>query len=51
MRRMRRGRSKGENYKIAVPVVSLPVPAVVGTQISGLRDFVIGSPLPKGALT
>lgn len=41
----------GVTYKIAVPVVSLPVPAVVGIQINGLSGFVIGRPLPKGALT
>ena len=38
-------------YKIAVPVVSLPVPAVVGTQISGFRGLSIGSPFPSGAFT
>lgn len=36
--------------RIAVPVVSEPVPAVVGTAISGLRACVIGKPLPIGAL-
>ena len=36
---------------IAVPVVSDPVPAVVGTAMSGYRGFVIGRPLPSGALT
>lgn len=40
-----------DTHKIAVPVVSLPVPAVVGMQINGLNDFVIGRPLPRGALT
>ena len=37
--------------KIAVPVVSDPVPAVVGTAIKGLRGFVMGFPAPRGALT
>jgi hypothetical protein len=37
--------------KIAVPVVSDPVPAVVGTATSGFKGFVIGRPLPRGALT
>ncbi|KAF7174493.1 hypothetical protein CNMCM6106_008935 [Aspergillus hiratsukae] len=37
--------------KMAVPVVSEPVPAVVGTATSGRRAFVTGSPLPRGALT
>ena len=37
--------------KIAVPVVSEPVPAVVGMQIRGLRGLSMGSPLPRGALT
>lgn len=37
--------------KIAVPVVSEPVPAVVGTAIRGERAFVMGLPLPSGALT
>ena len=36
---------------IAVPVVSDPVPAVVGTATSGKRAFVIGRPFPSGALT
>lgn len=36
--------------KIAVPVVSDPVPAVVGTAMSGLKVFLMGSPLPIGAL-
>lgn len=36
--------------KIAVPVVSEPVPAVVGTAMSGLRVCLIGSPFPTGAL-
>lgn len=37
--------------KIAVPVVSEPVPAVVGTAIRGRRVAVMGRPLPRGALT
>lgn len=37
--------------KIAVPVVSAPVPAVVGMQIRGLRGLSMGRPLPRGALT
>lgn len=37
--------------KIAVPVVSEPVPAVVGTAIRGLRGLSMGRPLPRGALT
>lgn len=37
--------------KIAVPVVSEPVPAVVGTAIRGNNGFSIGRPLPSGALT
>ena len=37
--------------KIAVPVVSDPVPAVVGTAMRGYKAFVIGRPLPSGALT
>jgi len=36
---------------IAVPVVSEPVPAVVGTAIKGLRALVIGRPFPSGAFT
>ena len=36
---------------IAVPVVSLPVPAVVGTAIRGRRGLVIGRPRPKGTFT
>ena len=36
---------------MAEPVVSDPVPAVVGTAIRGFRGFVIGRPLPSGALT
>lgn len=36
---------------IAVPVVSLPVPAVVGTAMRGLRGLSMGRPLPRGALT
>jgi hypothetical protein len=37
--------------KIAVPVVSEPVPAVVGIAIKGNSFFVIGRPLPNGAFT
>ena len=37
--------------KMAVPVVSEPVPAVVGTAINGLSFLVTGRPLPSGALT
>lgn len=37
--------------KIAVPVVSDPVPAVVGTAIRGSSFFSIGSPFPNGAFT
>lgn len=37
--------------KMAVPVVSEPVPAVVGTATSGFKGLVIGRPLPRGALT
>jgi len=36
---------------MAVPVVSDPVPAVVGTAISGKSFEGIGRPLPSGALT
>ena len=36
---------------MAEPVVSDPVPAVVGTAMRGLRGLVIGRPLPTGALT
>ena len=32
--------------KMAVPVVSLPVPAVVGTAIRGERGLVMGRPRP-----
>jgi hypothetical protein len=35
---------------IAVPVVSEPVPAVVGIAIRGNKVFVIGKPFPTGAL-
>ena len=35
--------------KIAVPVVSEPVPAVVGMAIRGLRAWVMGCALPSGA--
>jgi hypothetical protein len=37
--------------KIATPVVSLPVPAVVGTAISGLSGPGTGLAWPSGALT
>jgi hypothetical protein len=37
--------------KIAVPVVSEPVPAVVGTATRGRSFFSIGRPFPRGALT
>ncbi len=37
--------------KIATPVVSLPVPAVVGTAISGFSGPGTGSPAPIGGLT
>lgn len=37
--------------KMAVPVVSLPVPAVVGTAMRGFRGLSTGRPLPSGALT
>ena len=41
----------GKTNKMAVPVVSEAVPAVVGMQISGLRGLVIGKPFPSGAFT
>ena len=34
---------------IAVPVVSEPVPAVVGIAMSGRKAWLIGSPFPTGA--
>ena len=37
--------------KIATPVVSLPVPAVVGMAISGFSGPGTGWPRPIGALT
>ena len=37
--------------KMATPVVSLPVPAVVGTAISGARGPGTGRPSPMGAFT
>ena len=37
--------------KIATPVVSLPVPVVVGIAMRGRRGPGTGSPLPIGALT
>lgn len=36
---------------MAVPVVSDPVPAVVGTATRGFRGLSIGRPLPSGAFT
>lgn len=36
--------------RIAVPVVSEPVPAVVGMAIRGRNVRVIGNPFPTGAL-
>ncbi len=36
---------------MATPVVSLPVPAVVGMAISGFSGPGTGSPLPIGGLT
>lgn len=36
--------------RIAVPVVSEPVPAVVGIAIRGWRAWVMGKPFPIGAL-
>jgi len=36
--------------RIAVPVVSEPVPAVVGTAMRGRNVCVIGNPFPTGAL-
>ena len=35
---------------IAVPVVSEPVPAVVGIAIRGIKVLVMGKPFPIGAL-
>src|SRR5207237_8525759 len=40
-----------EKSKMLTPVVSLPVPAVVGIAMSGLRAPGTGSPLPIGGLT
>jgi hypothetical protein len=37
--------------KMATPVVSLPVPAVVGMATSGLTGPGTGSPFPIGGLT
>ena len=37
--------------KMATPVVSLPVPAVVGTAMSGFTGPGTGSALPMGAFT
>ena len=37
--------------KMLTPVVSLPVPAVVGMAMSGLSGPGTGSPLPIGGLT
>ena len=36
--------------RMAVPVVSEPVPAVVGIAIRGNKVLAMGSPLPTGAL-
>src|SRR3569833_234320 len=36
---------------LAVPVVSLPVPAVVGMAMRGFSGLSMGRPLPRGALT
>jgi len=41
----------GISSKIATPVVSLPVPAVVGMAINGSRGPGTGDPLPRGGLT
>ena len=38
-------------FDYTVPVVSEPVPAVVGIAMSGDNGFFTGSPLPNGALT
>lgn len=40
-----------ERSKMAVPVVSEPVPAVVGMAIRGFKGEGIGRPAPRGALT
>lgn len=37
--------------RITAPVVSEPVPAVVGTAIKGRKGLDTGKPLPIGALT
>ena len=37
--------------EITVPVVSDPVPAVVGIAMSGESAFLIGRPFPNGAFT
>jgi hypothetical protein len=37
--------------KIAVPVVSDPVPAVVGTAMRGFSGLSMGRPFPRGAFT
>jgi len=37
--------------RIAAPVVSEPVPAVVGTAIRGRKGLDTGKPFPMGALT
>src|SRR5215213_4190926 len=42
---------RSERSKIAVPVVSEPVPAVVGTHTRGFSFFRTGIPLPSGAFT
>jgi hypothetical protein len=43
------GDDAGVRSKIAVPVVSEPVPAVVGMAIRGRRARVMGWPSPSGA--
>jgi len=45
------GQRGGDEKRVTVPVVSEPVPAVVGIAISGDSDFRIGRPFPRGALT
>jgi hypothetical protein len=42
---------RSRKSKIATPVVSLPVPAVVGMAMRGLSGPGIGLPRPMGALT
>ena len=36
--------------RMAVPVVSEPVPAVVGMAMRGIKVLAIGKPFPTGAL-